>query len=127
MRSVEVGQLYIDKMFRSEMEVRKVNEKGVWLKDTEPAANTLMSEFGSIYVWDTWEDGIQATRFMRVDQFLLEDDDTDIEKPDESESEEESEPELEPEPEPEQSEEEEEEPESELTADSFGNQEPLSW
>jgi len=117
--SVEVGQLYIDKMFRAEMEVRKVNEKGVWLKDTEPAANTLMSEFGSIYVWDTWQDSIQATRFMRVDQFLLEDDNTDIE--------EEAEPEPEQEPEPEPGEQPEEEPEPELTADSFSDKGPLSW
>jgi hypothetical protein len=36
MGSVEVGQLYIDKMFRAEMEVTKANDKGVWLKDTAP-------------------------------------------------------------------------------------------
>jgi len=119
MGSVEVGQLYIDKMFRAEMKVTKANDKGVWLKDTAPSANLRTSEYGSLYVWDSWRGGIQANRFKRVDRFLNGDDDTDI-----TDSEPEPEPEQE---EPEEPENGEERPKQELTSDSFGDQGPLTW
>lgn len=59
------GQLYIDKMFRCELEVVGVDEYAVFLKDTAKENGS-----GSPYPHDEFEVCVESGRFKRVDHLL---------------------------------------------------------
>lgn len=114
----EVGQLYIDKMFRSEMEVVSVDDIAVFLRDTELDKETS----GSPYLHDEFQACVESGRFRRVDHLL----EAEEQIKEEVEHFEEA-MELDREGVYQDEEEEEDDNETEEAGDTFESQDALSW
>lgn len=62
----EIGHLYVDKMFRAEVEVTEVDGIGVFIRDTALDGDSK----GSPYPMEMWRENVAAGRFKRVDPYL---------------------------------------------------------
>lgn len=112
------GQVYRDAMMKTEVEVTKIDDDAVYVRDVALVGDESMQGAGSPYPWEMWDNA------KEVGRFTLESDVDREEAAERSDKEEVGS----TEPDEEESAEEESEPtEKEVTPEDFEAQDALSW